>query len=313
MRTVGETSAEAGPRAVVGRLLTVVRGRTDPRLRATWRVLLAVPLLLLTGGLAQAIAPATGLEGLAALVSTGLLQAGVFVVLLVVWARYVDRRRLSAYGFAISGSWLAALGVAFAAVVVAQSVWHAAAAALGWTSIEVVTAAPAGSLAVALAAGFVAVAVNVWVQDTVYCGVVLQNAAEGLRARDVAARAALLGGWVACVLYVVGIHSGSLRRPGLFVAGAFFGLLYLHTGELALPIGFHLGVNFTGGWVFAPASLVGERATVFAVSGAHPLVEAASGPAIPQMVLAYLLVVGWLRWRRCGVSLNLDVGAWTPR
>lgn len=298
---------------VTHRLRTIGWGASDPRLRAMWRVLLAVPLLLLTATVAQTLAPATGLTGMARMVATGLIQAGTFAVLLLGWARYIDRRRISDYGFALSGSWIATLGLTFAAVVIAQSVWYAFGTALGWTTVEMALAAPQGSLALALGAAFVAIAVNVWVQDTVYCRVVLQNAAEGLHARDVAPRFALIGGWLVSILYIVEIHSGSLLRPGLIVAGAIFGLLYIQTGELAYPLGFHLGVNFTGGWVFAPASLVGERATVFTVSESLPLFDALSDPAIPQMMLAYLLVVGWLHWRRGSLSLTPAIAQWTLR
>lgn len=306
---MGRTSVASRVGAVTRRLRAVVWGRTEPRLRATWRVLLAVPLLLLTGTVAQAVAPAIGHPGM---VPTGLLQAGTFAVLLLGWARFVDRRRLSEYGVPLSGPGVADLGVGFAAVVIAQSVWYGLGTGLGWATVEVSSTAQWGSLAVALAAGLVALAVNVWVQETVYCAVVLRSAAEGLHARDVDPRRALLGGWVVCVLYVVAIHGGSLLRPGLVVAGAAFGLLYLLTGDVALPIGFHLGVNFTGGWVFAPAAVAGERATVLAVSELAPGYAAVTGPAIPQMALALLVVAGW-RYRRGGPSLALEVATWTPR
>jgi len=90
-----------------------------------------------------------------------------------------------------------------------------------------------------------------------------------------------------------------------------YGLLYVHTGELALPVGFHLGVNFTGGWVFTPAGV--ERAAVFVVSESHSLFSTLSGPGMPQMIVGYLLVVSWLRLRDRPVDIATSIAEWTPR
>jgi membrane protease YdiL (CAAX protease family) len=292
---------------VADRFLAVLRGNEDPRLRAVWRVLLALPLILVTGAVSQTIAGMVGLSGLA---RVGLLQATTFGLALAAWARYVDRRPVRDYGLSATPQWAGDVAVAFVAVLVAQSVWHGVGDALGWTSVQVAATAD-GSFALAFAAAFVGVAATVWIQETAYFGLVLRNAAEGLHARDLPARHAVLGGWVLGALYVVAIHSGSLQRPGLFVAGAVYGLLYVHTGELALPVGFHLGVNFTGGWVFTPAGV--ERAAVFAVSESHSLFSTLSGPGIPQMVVGYLLVVGWLRLRDRPVDIATSIAEWTPR
>lgn len=274
-------------------------------------MLLAGPFILLTEAVARTVTPAFGLPGI---VPTGLVQAGAFAVLLVGWARFVDRRRLRDYGLSLSGSWLAQVGVAVGAVVLAHGMWYALGTALGWTSITVEAAAESGSLPLALAAGLVAVGVNVWVQDTVYFGVVLRSAAEGLHARNVPTRHAVLGGWLAATLFVVAIHDGSLQRLlGLSAAGALFGLLYVHTGDLALPVGFHLGVNFGAGWLFVPASLAGERAAVLAVTETLPVLQAVSAPRIPQLLLAYLLLAGWLTWRRGGLAIEDRIAEWTGR
>lgn len=295
----------------LGRLREVVRGTKDPRIRATWRFFLAIPLIMGTEFVALTVTPALGSTGM---LPTGLVQAGVFAVLLVGWAQFIDRRRLVDYGLLVSGSWLLDLAIAFGAVVLAHGAWYALGTALGWTTVTVAMSTPGESLALGLGAVFVAVAVNVWVQDTVFFGVVLRSAAEGFHARNVLSRRAVIAGWLVGILFVVGIHSGSLQRlPGLTVAGALFGLLYVHTGELALPVGFHLGVNFSGGWLFAPASLVGERAAVFAVTETLPVLEGVSSLRIPQMVLAYLLVVWWLKWRQGELSIERGIARWTAR
>lgn len=292
---------------VVVQLSRVVRGEADPRLRASWRVLLALPLILLTGAVSNAIAGAVGLSGWA---PVGLLQAATFAVALLAWARYVDRRPVGEYGLSASPRWVLDAGLGFAAVLVAQSLWHGGGSLLGWTTVDV-AATGDSSFVLAFAAAFVGVAATVWIQETAFFGLVLRNVAEGFRARDLTARNAVLGGWVVAAVYVAAIHQGTLQRPGLFVAGAVYGLLYVHTGELALPVGFHLGVNFTGGWVFTPAGV--ERAAIFAVTESHALFSALSGPAIPQMLVGYLLVVGWLRLRGRPAGVERSIAESTNR
>lgn len=295
---------------VARRLRSVVRGDEDPRLRALWRVLLATQVILVTGAISQAVAGGLGLSGW---MLVGLLQATTFAIVLVAWARYVDRRPVGEYGLTASSRWLLDGAVAFLAILFAQSVWYGLGDTLGWTSVAVAGTAPEGTLAAGLATAFVGIGVNVWVQETAYFGLVLRNAAEGFHVRDLSAHHAVLAGWVVGALYVVAVHSGSLQRPGLFVAGGLAGLLYVHTGSLALPVGFHFGVNYTGGWVFAPASAAAERATVFAVAREGALFSTLSGPGIPQMAIAYLLLLGWLGVRGEPVGIQESIAQWTPR
>lgn len=304
---------EGTPRSWAGRraLRAVVFGADDPRLRATWRYLLAAPLVLLVGVVTGAV---TGTLGLSGMLPGALVQVGAFGALLVGWARYVDRRPLREYGLDASPAWLLDLLVAFAAVLLAHVAWYALGAALGWTTVDVVASAPQGSFALALAGTAVAIVLNVLVQDTVFFGVALQNAAEGLNRRGLTPRRAVLGGWLAAILFVVVIHNGSLERlVGLTAAGVFFGLLYVHTGELALSAGFHAAVNFSGGWLFALSSRVGEGPVAVAVSETLPVLDALGDPRVPQMLLAYLALAAWLHWRRGGLGIESAIARWRGR
>ncbi|WP_255149079.1 CPBP family intramembrane glutamic endopeptidase [Halorarius halobius] len=301
----GETT-EGGTAGAASGVRSLLFGDEDPRLRATWRLLLAVPLVLSTQFVARAVTGALGVPGM---VPTGLAQAGWFGLLFVLWARYVDRRAIRNYGLTLSTGWLRDAVVAFSAVVVGYVVWYGGAAALGVASLAVAADA---SLAVALAGAFVALAVNVWVQDTVYFGLVLRNAAEGAGSRGLTARRAVLAGWVVAAAFFVVIHGEPAGRVGtLGVAGAVFGLLYVLTGDLSVPIGFHLGLNFVGGWLFLPADAGGP--TAVSVSGAAPVVGSAARAGQPQMVVALALVVGWLWWTRDDVGVATDIARWRGR
>lgn len=301
-----------GTAAVGNRLRALLASPEEERLRATWRVLLAGLLILpLSETVSVWVASALGSR---TMLVVGTMQATFFAVVLVCWARYVDRRRLADYGFAATPSWLLDLAVGFGAVLVAFALWFGFGSALGWTSVTVSLSAPRGSVAAGLATAFVALGLNVWVQETVFYGLVLKNAAEGFRGRGVAARRAVLAALCLAAAYFVFIHGETRPRFAfdLLVAGAAFGALYVHTGSLALPIGAHLGANFVGGRVFVPASAAGDRAAVFVVSGGVPGVEILD-MGFTKVILAYLLLLGWLQWRRGEVGIETAIAEWTPR
>lgn len=216
----------------------------------------------------------------------------------------------------MSGSWLLDLLIGFGAVLVGYGVWHAVGASLGWTSVEVALAAPQDSLVLGLGAIFVAVAVNVWVQETVFIGVILTNAAEGLSSRRMAPSLAVIGAWTVTVLLFTVKHRPAApdRVLNLVLALGVFGLLYVHTGELALSIGGHTGVNYAGNALFVSQSVAADRPTIFHVSNSlSGLPGSLNEGAIPQILLAYLVVVVWLTWRRGKVPIETGLTQWTAR
>lgn len=303
--------------AAVDRLRAVVWGKDDRRVRATWRVALAWPVLwFLVGSAAvlvgDVIVP-TGASLPVNMLLFGLIQGFFVAVALVAWARYLDRRPVADYGLSASGSWLLDLVAGFGAVVVAFGVWLGVGSALGWSTVELSMTAPRGSLVLGLGAVFVGVVVNVWVQETVFVGVVVTNAAEGLSRRGLGLSAAVVGAWVVAVLLFTAKHRPAEldRLLNLGLALGVFGLLYVHTGELALSIGVHTGVNYAGNALFVSPSLGVERPSMFHVTNSlSGLPGSLSEGAIPPILLAYLLLVGWIAWRNGGWRIVADRDAW---
>jgi membrane protease YdiL (CAAX protease family) len=309
---MGDGSAGYGTGAVVDRLRVVVEDPGEGRPRATWRVLIAgLVMFPLTETVSQLAAGARGLPTPAGI---GTVQAACFAVVLVAWARYIDRRRLGEYGFAATPAWALDLLAGFAAVLIAWVLWFGVGAALDWTTVKTSPSTPDGSLVLALGGWVVAYGLNAWVQETVFQGLVLKNVAEGFRNRGVTARRAVLGALAVTAAYFAVIHGETSLRflIDLTVAGAVYGALYVHTGSLALPVGAHLGANLVSGTVFAPASVVGDRVTVFVVSGGVPGPELLN-LAFTRMVLAYLLLLGYLWLRHGEVGVETRIAAWTPR
>lgn len=301
-------------------LRSVVWGVTDPRVRATWRVVLPWPVLWFLSGTiavsaAGAVVPAP-LSQPTTMLTFGLFQAGFFGIAWVAWARYLDRRPLGRYGLAPSGAWLRDLLAGFVAVLVGFGVWLAIGTSLGWDDVSVLMAAPETSLAYGLAAVLVAVLVNVWVQETVFIGVTVKNAAEGLASSGVVPRRAVVGAWAVAVLLFAMKHRPPTggRLLNLLLALGVFGLLYVHTGELALPIGVHTGVNYAGNSLFVPQAAAASRPAVFEVTNTlQGFAGSLNDGAIPQILVAYLLLLGWLRWRRGEVTIERGLSCWSGR
>jgi hypothetical protein len=309
--------ATAASISIRDRFRTVVRGTGDTRVRATWRVLLAYPVLwLLTGGgltvmtqdalgvIPSGSDPAGGL-------AQSLLHAGFLVVALALWARYLDRRSLADYGVSLTARWfLGALG-GFAAVVIGFGAWFAVGAGMGRTSVTLAPSYPEGSLVVGLAILVVALALHAAVQQVVFFRVILENAAEGLHSRGVEpTRAALSALPVAVLLFIV-MHTiaPGLRIIDVALVGAAFGLLYLHTGNLALGTGMHFGALYAGSVLFVRNPAAGP--SVFEVADTLPgVLGTVNQYGFPKMVVAYLVLAAWLHWRRGPLGVKREIARW---
>lgn len=292
-------------------LRTVVWSVDESRLRAVWRFLLAVPLLPLVTLL---LGLAMGVLGLSGMIAGGPLQAGIFLVVLGVWAWAIDRRPLADYGVSLSSAWVGDLLAGFGAVVLAHLLWYGIGLTGGWATLELWPTAPQDLVALGLVGVVVSFAFNVWVQDTVYFAIVLRNAAEGFRSRDLTPTRAALGGLVVAVLFFTVIHSigGPVELADKLLAGTVFGLMYLYTGKLALTIGVHWGMSATASVLFSAAANAEGGPTVVAVTETLPgLVGTVSARRMPQLVVVFLLLVGYLKWRHGAITIDTTITQWS--
>lgn len=285
-------------------------GSNDPRLRASWRVLLALPVLwvltggVLTGDLQSAISVIPSSGGPDGGLAQSLLHAGFFRLALLGWARYLDRRPLSTYGVSISRGWMRDGLIGFGAVLVGAAIWTGLTAGLGGTTLVIAPTLPQGSVLLGVVVSFIALGLHAAVQQVVFFRVILKTAAEGLHSRGVGASHAVVATVPVAVLLFILLHGSMtpLRVLDLVVAGSFFGLLYLHTGELALGIGAHFGALYSGIVVSAIVQESGSLSGVFAVLDQY---------GFPTMRLAYVVVVAWLRWWWDEFTIQRDIARWS--
>ena len=306
------TANQSAVGGVIDGLKGVVWGRDDTRVRAIWRVLvIAIVITQLQEFVAVTIVGVLGVEGR---VPFGLAQVVVFGLLLVGWAVYVDRRPLSEYGFSLSGSWVLDGLVGFGAVLVGFGVWLGLGSVMGWAEVEMTMTAPNGPVLLGLAAFLLGTALNVWVQESIFTGMVLKNAAEGLSSRGVTATRAVIGAWIVAVFFFTVLHGRTelARILNLVIVLGLYGSLYVQTGELALPIGVHTGVNYAGGALVVSPSLAGDRPSFIEVTNSlSGVLGSLNDGAVPHVLIAYILVLGWLTLRGRALSVATDLTHWT--
>ncbi len=297
----------------------------ERRLRAPWRIVAAsVVFFVVVVVLMNVFAVAAVVAGIvepdifefdavltadALVFFAGLLVAlsvAVFVALWIV-ARYVDRRRLSDYGFRVDTRWWKDLGFGLALGAALPTLMFAVGWAAGWYRIEgfFVSEASFAYAFVAVVVLFVAVGVY---EELLVRGWLLTNVAEGLSAYGeraavgvaVFATSALFG-----VLHLPNPGASLASASVITLAGVFLALGYVLTGELAVPIGIHITWNLFKGSVYGvgvsglqfPVTVV-ETKTV----GPEYMTGGDFGPeagllGAVAVVVGTAAILGWVRWQ----------------
>ncbi|PSQ98181.1 MAG: CPBP family intramembrane metalloprotease domain-containing protein [Bacteroidetes bacterium QS_9_68_14] len=313
-------------------------GRTR-RLRAGWRLVLQTALLvactLATGlvltllALPFGVAPGSpGPEtppGTARLLSA-LAGMGGVAASMAAAARYLDRRPFAGFGFHLSRRWGADLAFGLALGPALMGSIFLIGWGLGWIEVTgvLVPAERGGSFALPFAGALVTfVCVGIY-EEMVARGYHLLNVAEGL-AGFVGPQAALAVGCGASAAVFGALHWGNpnatLRSTACLVgAGLLFGLAYVVTGELGLPIGLHISWNFAQGNVFgfpvsgtdAGAALLGTRSTgpEWWTGGAFGPEAGVSG--VLALGVAALAILAWTRFRHGDARPRLALARYDP-
>lgn len=302
-------------RSIRSRLWTVV-WTDDGRARTPWRILAPlVPVMVLGFTQGPVLFASLPLPG-----AMFLMQFAIAVLALVSVAattRYLDHgRSIWTYGLEIDARWLRDLlagiviGLAGAAVPVVIGLQA------GW--FEVAAVLHHGAMTVWLGLGLLVLA-NLCVgvsEELLFRGVFLTNAIEGLRER-VTERSAILLGLLIMGIVFGALHVGSqpIEHPLYLVtwvgAGAVFGVLYLLSGDLALPIGLHAAVNIAFAGIVVRTS---HPAGLPAIVRVEPTVQSpllGFGGAIEAggFLIVGLFAVLWLRYSR---NRALTIRSHTP-
>jgi len=302
-----------------GRVLTwPVFNHADGRLRAPVRALLPLVATFLALGAIQAfVRPRFDGKLVVGGVETGLFLVTV-VAAVFLGARLIDRRPVTEYGLSLDRTWLRSFAVGAAVATAVNAGTLVVALSAGWATVDGVTAGagPASFLpAFLMVFAYIAVAAT-W-EEFVFRGAMLQNLAEGADGyvpRWLAVGVALLASTVIFAF----MHSGKITHPsqGAYyaVAGLVLGSTYVLSGDLALPVGFHVFYNFTMSAVFG-LGVSQDTPELLAVTVTGPTVWMGEEGALRMAFAAVggLLLLAYVHRREGGLRLDERVPAWTAR
>ncbi|WP_259533418.1 type II CAAX endopeptidase family protein [Halalkaliarchaeum sp. AArc-CO] len=295
---------------------TILWNDSQDRARAPWRIVLPlVPVLLIAALVATVIVDTVSIPAL--IFITQLTLALSAFVAFAVSTRYLDRgRSIWDYGVRTDRRWGLNLTAGFVIGILAVVFPSVVGIATGWYGVSTLFATHSMALWAGLGLIFLAYLCTGFWEELVFRGVLMSNAADGLRGwfgrKNVIVVVLVLQ---AIIFGLVHVDQWMVQAPHpAFVAtwilgGLMFGLLYLWSNDLALPIGVHAAINTAeAGLVSQTAPADGGIPVLVLVEPISQSILAGHGGIlmISRTLIALLLGVLWLRYVRKG-----DLVLWT--
>lgn len=287
-------------------LKTIFLSDQEPRLRAGWRLLLHILLLLLISACLAVLAAIVlfvsgSISVLLAELEPIYLLFGAFLETVAITAsvflarRYLDKRSIESLGLRLNRQTIVDLLAGIGITLVQMGLIYLLMSWLGWITFEgFAWEFDALSLVIENTLIFFAMFVLVgWHEELLSRGYHLQTIASGLN---------LFWGVIISSAVFGALHLGNpsanwISTTGIFLAGIFFAYGYIRTKQLWLPIGMHLGWNFFEGVVFGfPVSGLDIYAlTRIQVHGPELWTGGAFGPeagliVLPALILGAILI-----------------------
>jgi membrane protease YdiL (CAAX protease family) len=284
----------------------------ERRLRALWRIsgaliftailtfVFGVPFFAVGGGF-----PAPYVEKIV------LYIAAVLAVWLA--TRFLDKRRFSDTGIHMKRGWWIDLGFGLLLGALLMTIIFLVEFAAGWITIDETfyTADSGQPFIVAILLPVLLFLIVGIVEELMFRGYLLLNLAEGFNLRFISSRGALILSWLLTsaffgIVHAIQPNSTVVSSIYIALAAVWFGLAYVLTGSIAIPIGAHITWNFFQGHVFGfPVSGGRDFSTTFFATeqgGPEVWTGGAFGPeagllGLFAFVLGALLVAVWIRIR----------------
>lgn len=245
---------------------------------------------------------------------------GLILVLggsILISSKLLDRRPLANYGLAVDRSWLRSFAIGGLIATVVNAGTFFAALSAGWiTIVDIAGGADELPFLVAMGVTFALTAVAASWEEFVFRGAMLKNLAEGANGH--------VPQWVAIGLAVVistvvfgFMHSGKVTGLGGYgyyiLAGLIFGGVYVLTGDLSLPMGFHSFYNFSMSAIFG-LGVSQQSPELFVLDTTGPTVWIGEEGFLRVIFAAVggILLVGYIFWRDGKLDFSDGITNWTP-
>jgi membrane protease YdiL (CAAX protease family) len=319
-RTCTQPLGGTRPRRAASAALGAVWNGREGRLRAGWRLLGFLVLLLL-------VAVAEGrlrvvLEGRLPDLYDAVIRALAFALLvtaaLLLAGRVFDRRPVTDFGLHLSRRWWAELGLGLGLGALLMFAMVALELVMGWVKItDTLVSASGQPFAATVVLGIVAVAAVAFGEEASYRGYPIKNFIEGLGDSGWGVVAAVsIPALFFGMAHVTNPGATWLSTANTVIVGLLFGTAYVLTGELALPIGLHFAWDYVQAFVFGVVGNGSHYGSVLALSASSgggarwtglPYGVEAGVLGTAAMTIGFLLMVAWRRIRR-GAMLRVTPG-----
>ena len=244
--------------------------------------------------------------------------------LVVLWisAKWIDKRKISAFGFHFSRQWWQDLIFGLLLGILLMGLIFVFEWLFGWIEVKPIIN-PDQTLSSVLLwifsalIGFICVGIY---EEILFRGFLLRNLAEGLnsssnRALKSLVAAFLLSSLIFGLFHILNPNTSWISTLNIILAGLFLGLGFVLTGELAIPIGLHITWNFFQGSIFGfPVSGVNAGASLIAIQQKGPafITGGSFGPeagliGIFAMLLGSLLIMLYVKYSRGKVSMKKNL------
>lgn len=297
----------------------------ENRLRAGWRLLIHLIIFLFFTVGQDALNTTYG----------ALPAAGVFINLLYLasglgstWliARFIDRRSFSDFGFHFDRKWWLDLGFGLALGAFMMTGIFLMMKTLGWL---VITGPASTNYGVPIVLAFLLRVVKHFVvsvnEELAFRGYQLKNLSEGFSHKRMGPRGAILLTFLASstlfgMMHLANGNATVFSMLTTICAGLLFCLPFLLTGELGVPIGFHLTWNLFLATVYGFAlsgAAQGTRLISIQITGPDAWTGGAYGPEVGLISLVWALagcglIFLWNKWLRGRVELHLALARYSP-
>ncbi|MDG5762127.1 hypothetical protein QA600_22700 [Natronococcus sp. A-GB1] len=298
----------------------IIYGEEETRIRATWRILLGLILVLF---LPQLLVPLIAFATVGDPMGQHLLMSifmffmtAMALIFLVGFARFIDRRPVREYGLNLSRSWWLDGLAGFITPLVVFTVYVGLSLFFGWISVESIT-----DESFVVLAGWGVLFFLVYIlggaiaEGIAYTGIVGQNLAEGARAHggsaQVAVATAVIGGGLLFSILHFFVYGdpgafGELPLSGpvfiWFAVGSVMVLSYFWTGNAAFAIGVNAGANM-GGWLFHPGDGLPGIPHVIMIEHNPPApFDAVGGTLAVSWVIGLAILAAWVYYRKDSIT-----------
>jgi hypothetical protein len=241
------------------------------------------------------------------------------VISIYLFGRFVDKRRFSDFGLHFNVGWWLDFGFGFLLATGIMAVIFVIHYIAGW--ITIVGYLESGTFGFGFTADLILILLSIIfmaaLEEIHSRGYQLTNLAEGLKSDRLDRNKSVI--WTIIIISAIfGIfhfdaEAGTMSVIALISAGLIYSVAYVVTGELAIPLGFHIAWNFAEGSIFGfPVSGISVKTDIMVseISGPEFWTGGAYGPELSPLgigghLIGLILVLIYVKLRYGKISNRL--------